>query len=348
MNAKLLRPYFLGALILISLTLTFFILRPFLVTLALAAVFAVILRPLYHLLSKRISKSPGLAAFVTMAVTVICILIPLSFLSLQIVEEAQNLYTSLSDGSGVAYLDTVFRQANESINLYAPSLAISGFDLSVSIDQYLKDGLSWLISNIGGAFGSAAQLLLDLFVFLIALYYLLRDGEKLKQKIIEMSPLADTEDSMVLSRLDVAVTSVIRGSLVIALVQGVLTAIGFTIFGVPNSILWGVVAMFAALIPGIGTSIILIPGVIYLFIIGATVPAVGLLIWSLVAVGLIDNLLGPRLVGRGMQLHPLIVLLSVFGGLGLIGPAGLFLGPLCASLLFALLSIYQHVSKQPT
>ena len=75
-------------------------------------------------------------------------------------------------------------------------------------------------------------------------------------------------------------------------------------------------------------------------------PAVGLLIWSLLAVGLIDNLLGPRLMGKGMQIHPLIVLLSVFGGLAFFGPAGVFLGPLCVSLFFALVSIHPRINKQ--
>jgi len=110
--------------------------------------------------------------------------------------------------------------------------------------------------------------------------------------------------------------------------------------------LWGVVAALSALIPGIGTSLVLGPGILYLFTVGATTQAVGLLIWSVVAVGLIDNSLGPKLVGKGMRLHPLMVLLSVFGGLAFFGPAGIFLGPLCISLLFALLSIYQHIRRQ--
>ncbi|MFA6503151.1 MAG: AI-2E family transporter [Candidatus Paceibacterota bacterium] len=345
MDAKVLRPYFLITLITASAVLTFFIFRPFLIVLVLAAMFAMLLQPLYHVVLRRMSSSPGLAAFVTMLVAVVCILIPLMFISVQIADDAQNLYTSLSDGSGRVYLDAVFQQANGDAALFAPSLARSGSELSASFDQYVKDVLSWLIQNLGGAFGSVARFILDFFVFLIALYYLLRDGPKLKQLIIEASPLADTEDRMVFTRLELAARSVIRGSLLIALIQGILTGIGFTIFGIPNSILWGVVASFAALIPGIGTSLVLIPGIAYLFAIGATTPALGLLIWSLVAVGLIDNFLGPKLVGRGMQLHPLIVLLSVFGGLVFFGPAGIFLGPLSASLLFALLSIHQHVSK---
>ncbi len=346
MNEKTLRPYFLLALIAVSFALVFFIFRPFLVPLVLAAVFASVLQPLYRVLFRHMQSVPGLASFTAMLIAVVCILIPLTLISVQITSDAQNLYSSLSGGEGKLYLDTAAGYANDTVSRYAPSLALSPAELSASVDQSMKDGLSWLVQNLGGAFGGAARTLLSVFVFLIALYYLLRDGARLKQVIIEMSPLADTEDKVVFARLELAVRSVIRGSLMIALIQGILTGIGFAFFGVPNSILWGVAAAFAALIPGIGTSLVLAPGVAYLFIIGAVTPAVGLLLWSVLAVGLIDNFLGPKLVGRGMQLHPLLVLLSVFGGLVFFGPAGIFLGPLCTSLLFALLSIYQHVSKQ--
>lgn len=345
MHTKTQQLYFLIGLILISSILSFYIFRPFLVILVLAAVFAVVLQPLYRGVLRYMNGSPGLAAFVTMLVAAVCILVPLTFITVQIVGDAQQLYTSLSDGSGETYVNTVFQYTDGVVAQYAPNLNLSSGELSASIDLYIKSGLAWLLQHLGGALGGLAQMLVSFLIFLIALYYLLRDGSKLKKILIEESPLRDADDTLILARLELAVNSVMRGSLTIALIQGVLTGIGFALFGVPNSILWGVVAAFAALIPGIGTSLVLAPGVAYLFIIGATTPAAGLLMWSLVAVGLIDNLLGPKLVGKGMQLHPLLVLLSVFGGLAFFGAAGVFLGPLCTSLLFALLSVYPHLSK---
>lgn len=346
MEPKILRTSFLITLIALSSVISFFIFRPFLIILAFAMICALMLQPLYRTILRPLPHTPGLASFLTILIAVVCILLPLTYLSTQIVGDAQNLYTSLSDGSGESYLNTVFQYGNGVVGQYAPSMALSGAELSASIDQYMKNGLMWLIENLGGAFGGISSFFLSFFIFLIALYYMLRDGAKLKQILIKASPLGDSADEAVLKRLENAVHSVIRGSLSIALIQGILTGIGFSIFGVPNSILWGVVAAFAALVPGIGTSLVLAPGVVYLFLIGATTPATGLLIWSVFAVGLIDNLLGPKLVGKGMQLHPLIVLLSVFGGLIFFGPSGIFLGPLSTSLLFALVSIYPDIRKQ--
>lgn len=345
MNANTFRPYFLVALIAVSSVLAFFIFQPFLVILVLAVVFAVVLQPLYRGILRRMSDSPGLAAFATMLVSVVCILIPLIFITIQITGEVQSLYAAIVEGGNKTYLNTALESVSEVATQYVPGLALSRTDFSTSVDQYIKDGLTWLVQHLGGAFSGIAKLLLSLFIFLVALYYFLRDGEKLKRTIIDVSPLADTDDNAVLTRLEQAINSVIRGSLTIALIQGVLTSVGFAIFDVPNSVLWGVVAALAALIPGFGTSLVLAPGIAYLFIVGATMPAVGLLIWSVLAVGLIDNLLGPRLMGKGMRIHPLIVLLSVFGGLAFFGPVGVFLGPLCTSLLFALVSIHPHSPK---
>jgi len=115
---------------------------------------------------------------------------------------------------------------------------------------------------------------------------------------------------------------------------------------VPSAILWGVIAAITALIPGFGTSLVIIPAILYLFLTGHIVQAVGLVIWGALAVGLIDNFLGPKLVGRGMHLHPLLVILSVLGGAALFGPIGFLLGPLCLGLFLTLFDIYFYLSKK--
>ena len=188
--------------------------------------------------------------------------------------------------------------------------------------------------------------MVGIFIFLIAIYYLFKDGHKLKTAIIILSPLQDIHDETIFDKLALAINSVIRGNLAVALVQGVLTAIGFALFGVPNATLWGSIAAIAALIPGIGTALVLLPAILYLYLSGETLSAVGLLFWGMTAVGLVDNFLGPKLASRGMRLHQFLILLSILGGISFFGPLGFLLGPLILSLLFALLEIYFAVSKE--
>jgi predicted PurR-regulated permease PerM len=209
------------------------------------------------------------------------------------------------------------------------------------VTTILQRGLEWAFSNLDTVFSGASKIVLAVFIMLLALFYLLRDGRELKRQIIALSPLGDDDDNRIFKKLEQTIYSIFAGSILVGLIQGVLTGIGFAIFGVPNPALWGSIAAVSALIPGIGTSLVMVPGVLYLFFTGSTTPAIGLLIWGVLAVGLIDNFLGPIFINRGVKIHPFLILLSVLGGLIFFGPVGFVLGPIILAFLFALLDIYR-------
>jgi predicted PurR-regulated permease PerM len=344
MNLKSTQSYFLLVLIAAAGLLAYFIFSPFIISLALAAVFSVVVRPLYRFLCKYV-RWQGLAAGLAIFLCVVVVLMPLALLSTVIAREAQQLYTSISDGSGQTYAYQVVSGVQSRLHEMVPSIPYSNSDVPAEVDLYVKTALAWLAQHMSVVFSSVAQLAFSLFILLISLYYFLKDGATIKRILYGVSPLDIADNEAILTRLELGVNSVIKGSLSVAVIQGFLTGVGFTLFGVPNSILWGVVAMMTALVPGIGTSLVVVPGIIFLFASGSTLYGFGLLLWWVAWVGLIDNFLGPRLVSRGIQLHPLVVLLSVFGGIGFFGPAGIFLGPLSVSLLFGLIAIYARLSK---
>lgn len=346
MPERALRPYFFYTLLAAALVLVFFILQPFFSALALAAVFAVVLQPVYRSLSTRFGGRRSLASIVTILAFVVVILIPASFIGSQLVSEAQGVYDALSQDGAQASIGALFTEVLESVGGYVPGAEERIAALSANIDTYARTALDWLIKNLGPAFSGLLTFILDTFIFFVALYYLLRDGHALKEKIIELSPLSDRDDSVIIARLETAVNSVIKGQLSIALIQGVLTGIGLTIFGVPNAVLWGVVASVGALIPSVGTGLVLVPAVAYLAVTGSLVPAVGLAVWAAFAVGLVDNLLGPRLISSGLHLHPLLVILAIIGGIIFFGPIGIFLGPITMSFLMVLLTIYREMRER--
>jgi len=339
MNNRKPQLYFLLVILAGTFVLVFFIFRPFLYALALAMVFATVFQPVYKKIVGFTRGRRGLSALATILIVVAFIFPPLIFLGIQIFQETQQLYSSLAEGGWGNAVLNIFNGLRDSFQKYFPATQ----EFSLNIDQYLKQGLIWLLQHLGSIFGSFAKMAVSSLLFLIALYYLLKDGQKLKAAIIALSPLSDADDEAIFIKLGKAIDSVMRGNLLIALVQGVLTSVGFAIFGVPNAALWGSVAAIAALIPGIGTALVLAPAILFLFLKGEVFSGVGLIVWGVGAVGLVDNFLGPKLVGRGMQLHPLIILLSVLGGIGFFGPIGFLLGPLTVSLLFALLSIYSSL-----
>ncbi len=331
--------YFLLFLIFGTLILSFFVLRPFISVFILAVVFTVIFQPIYKKALKYSFNHEGLAALATVIMVAVIILTPLIFLGESIFQESRQLYISLMENGGKDNFINIFSGLLENFRnyLHLPQT------FSINIGQYMKEGLSWILQNLGALFSNFAGILASCFIFLISFYYLLKDGSKLEKAVINYSPLADADDKMILSKLELAISSVVKGYFTIAFIQGFLTFAGFTIFGVPNAVLWGTVAAIASLIPSVGTSLIFIPAIIVMFIKGNVFSSAGLLLWGMFAVGMVDNFLGPKLIGRGMKLHPLLILFSVFGGLIFFGPIGFILGPIILSLLFALAHIYFYI-----
>lgn len=344
MNHAAIRPYFFAAFIVLVAVLTFLLLRPFLVTVALAAVFSVILHPLFGRLKRTLRLPPGGTALVTILISVVVLALPLSFIVTRLFIETQNLYETLSQPGSLAQLEAGIANAARTIDGWLPGSGLQLATLAQDLDAYARQASGWAFGQAANVFSGTLRFVLLTVIFLMTLYYLLKDGPKLRKTIVRLSPLAPAETTLLMERLSRTVTSVVRGNLTIALIQGVLVATGFTIFGIPSGVLWGTIAAFGALVPGIGTSIVVIPGILYLLFTGATGPAIGLAVWSAVIVGLVDNMLSPKLIGGRASIHPLLILLSVLGGIAFFGPEGVFLGPLAISLLIGLLSIYSPAS----
>ena len=326
--------YFLLLALGASCIVVYFIAKPFFGPLILAAVFAFLFQSIYKKFLGAFKERESLAAFFTTLIAIILVLLPISLLGTQIFKESSQLYQGLLSGDGG--FETSIRDIMDRARTILP--IPEGFELDIG--QYAKQGLNILVSNFGAVFSSFAKILLNAFVFLTAFYFFLKDGNKLKNYLIALSPLYDTDDEFIVSRLKSAVSAAVKGNLAIGLIQGALTGIGFAIFGVPNAALWGGVAVIAAFLPGIGTALVITPAIIFLFLTDNTFGGIGLLVWGVTAIGLIDNLLGPRLVGHGMQLHPLAVFIAVLGGLAFFGPLGFLLGPLAISICLALTEIY--------
>ena len=334
--------YFLLTLLLGVMVLSFLIFKPFLYVTLLAIFIATVFYPFYLRMLAWVRGNRGLASLFTIFIIVVILIIPLIFLATQILQEATQLYQYLLSDEGVVAFSTSMDKVIDIMGGVMPIPAGSSLDAH----YYIKQGLDWLLPRLSTFLSDIALMVMNAFIFLIALYYLFKDGPKLKKTIVRLSPLQDVHDEEIFNKLTLATNSVIKGNLIIVLIQGAMAALGFFLFGVPSPVLWGAVAAVAAVIPGFGTALVVAPAIIYLLFNGETSSAIGLFIWGLTAVGLVDNILGPKLVERGMKIHPFLILLSILGGLALFGPLGCLFGPLVLSLFFALSEIYSAMHKE--
>ncbi|MCA9362391.1 AI-2E family transporter [Candidatus Kaiserbacteria bacterium] len=311
------------------------IMAPFATALALSAVIVTISHPLYVRIKNRMPReNKSLAAFVSTMLVLTVVVIPLILLSSMVVREIISFYQDLDAGN--FGIESSLSALETTIQTYIP-----GF--SVDLSEQLKISAQWLTGNLGAIFAGTVSTIFIFFISLIGSFYFFRDGKEFLQVIIKASPLPDHEDEIIFDRLAKAVRAVATGTVLVAIIQGSLVAIGFTLFGLgERAILWGSLAAIGALVPGVGTTVVTAPAIIYLFFTGDMVSAFLLLAWSMLIVGFVDNLIGPYLISRGNNLHPFIILISVLGGISLFGPIGFIIGPVIVTLFLVLLEIYNQ------
>jgi predicted PurR-regulated permease PerM len=342
-----LRTWFFVICILAVIVVNYYVFSPYLGELFVALVFAIALDPIQNRLTHLFKGREGLSSLATVALAIVLIALPASFFGTLLFQEASDLYTSVvrvNGGSGTLSATTASIQSL--VSTYFPGVNFAALELDLA--GYMRQGLSWVLSHSRVFIGGFLSFFFSAFLMLLALFYFLKDGKRFVAALVDLSPLADASDRRIAERVVVAVNSVIRGHLVIGLLQGTLTGIGFALFGMPNPVLWGAIAAVASLVPTVGTSLILIPGILFLAATGNVLPALGLLAWGALAVGLVDNLIGPVLIQRGVNIHPLLILLSALGGISYFGPVGFLAGPVVLALLFAFLDLYPDIVQENT
>jgi predicted PurR-regulated permease PerM len=321
--------YFSIGILLIAAVLVGFVFLPELNAIVLGVSIAILFHPWYDGLKKALHDRSGVAAALIVVLAIAIILIPLIFFGLQMVVEARGLYTQLSFGGTIPAI-AWFRTA---LNQWLPGL-------NVDLTPYIQQVLGFLIADIGPIFSGVLAAVGTLFLSFFALFYFLKDGSRLREAIVTRGPLPSAHAEEILTRLYARASSVIRGSLMVGMLYGLLTGIGFFIFGLPSAILWGAVTMIASFIPGVGVLLIVVPGIVILYLGGNLVGAIGLTAWLLVMSTGVEAYLRPRLLGGREKIHPMLMLFAVLGGLSFFGPIGLLLGPLALGLLITLLESY--------
>lgn len=330
MQTKIIEKYFFFSLLLITLVFSFLIFKPFLTVLAVGACFAIVLYPLFRWFQKR--KFPNwLSAFIALLFFLILLCGPLFGIGFLVFKQSQSLYFSIVEGGNARAMIEMF---NTNINNFLP------FDINI-VDK-ISDLASVVSSNLSKVFSSTIYTIFAIFLTFISIFYFLKDGDRWEKLIINLSPLSEKDNKKIVKKLVNTINGVVKGYLLIAIIQGTLMGIGISIFGIENSILWGVVASIGALIPTLGTGIVAIPIIIYLLATGDTPQAIGFTLWAVIIVGTIDNFLSPTMIGSRINIHPLLILFSILGAIALMGPVGILIGPITLSFLYALVSIYRE------
>lgn len=337
MTKEKLQHNFFFILLAVMTVVGLFLLSPYADVFFVAIMFAIVFKPMHKGIKLAFNGRKTISALVATLTVMLAVLVPLSLFGYQIFQEAKDLYIALAN-SGVQENGTV--NMGGAMQRYAPQIAPA---LSADIGQYIGQGLQWVVTHLSTVFSSIAAILINFILILFTLFFLFRDEDTFRKMIVAVSPLEDAHNEELLNKIELAIASVTKGTLIVALLQGILTGIGFAVLGIPNPVLWASVAMFAAMIPAVGTGLVIVPAIMYLFITGHAIAAGILAVWGFGVVGTVDNFVRPALIGRGIKIHPLLILFSALGGLKFFGIIGFFVGPVVLAILFALFEMYPKI-----
>ena len=338
------RLFILGALA-VSFFLAWKVYRPFFSAIAIAAILDVVFHPLYARLRGTFGERRAPAAGVTVLVVVLCVILPLSVMGFLFTKQALDLYQTLSARAQEGELDSIMRFRNWDavegwLVAHAPWLDIRAINIKGVFLSFLQK-----VSSSGVAFGTAvaSNLLTAVGTFavvLFSLFFFLLDGGAFGRWVAALVPLNERHQRELTRTFIGIVKSAVIGSGLVALAQGLLGGIAFSLVGL-RGVLWGSVMAFTSLVPVVGTAIVWVPAAIVLFALGHTGAGIFLLVWGVVVISGVDNVIRMFVVKGPVRMHPLLIFFSVLGGIKLAGLLGVVFGPLVLAMVLALLEIYR-------
>ncbi len=347
-NGERFRTAFVLILVLAISALFVAVVWPFLQALLVGAILSGLCHPLYRWMVRLFRGRESLASAVTLLILFLLIVGPISALLGLVVKQAltvsEHAIPWLQERFGAAGSFDVHQWLVERFPLIADLVPSQG-EIVNNLGTAAKTAGGVLVTWASAFTAGTAGFFLHLFVMIYAMFFFLKDGRSILQKIFYYMPLRHEDEIRMLKRFVSVTRATIKGSLLIGLIQGSLAGIAFYFAGIDGAAFWGTIMVVLSVIPGIGTALVWVPTVIYLYVIGSPVSATLLAIWCAGVVGTVDNFLRPRLVGRDAEMPDLLILIGTLGGLFFFGPIGFVIGPVVCGLFLTALDIYGATFK---
>jgi predicted PurR-regulated permease PerM len=324
------------------------ILLPFYGTLLWSAIIALMFAPLHRRLLQRMRRRRTLAALLTVLAAVVIVVVPFLLLSATLAHEAAGLYARIQSGESTPVQDLrgVFDARPGWAATLLAHFGLADFDtLQRWLNTKLQAGSGFIASEALSLGQVTFEFLASLLVTPYLAFFFIRDGDRIVHALRRALPLTPAHKQELLDKFGNVIRSTVRGNLVVAAVQGALGGLAFGFLGVRGALLWAVVMAFLSLLPAIGAALVWLPVAIWFIATGSVGYGVALAAWGLLVIGLVDNLLRPRLVGQATLMPDYVVMITTLGGMAVFGINGFVLGPIIAAMFFAAWHLYLMTSQ---
>jgi len=341
--------YFLFFFLIVSLLFGFVLLEPFLHTMILSAVLAIIFSPVNLRLFHRLGGRANLAAGITSLLVVVLILLPAAFLVWGLVTEGLDSMVAIREWANRNDFNEFLRGHRldpilDWIRVRLPFITLDEAAIQTKVLTIARNSTQSMLNASATLVGNMAKLLLRFFLMIFMIFYFLREGRGIVQKIKYLAPLRTHQEDIIIESLQRVSRAVLLGSLLIAVLQGLVGSLGLYLVGI-KPLFWGTMMGLASFIPVIGTGLVWVPAAAYLYFFGDMSSAVFFLLYNVVIVTNIDTILRPMLMRRAAEVSPFYIFLAILGGIHAFGALGIFYGPLILTFLMVMLKIYSEEYK---
>ncbi len=342
---------FFGVVTVLVLYYAYAIIKPYLVDIFLALVIFFTAKPLYKAHTRLVFGKRSIASALTCLILALIIIIPLITLVSIVARQALEFSGQLGQGLQSGTLGQWLNHQMDSLQAFLTRLNLplppEQIKLEGMVQSILSSASKFIYTNAIGVLTGFTSFVLDLALILFVTFFLFLQGDAFIDEVKHLSPLSAEDNEMILVELEATIKATLWSTVVVAFIQGFLGGLGFFLFGVPQAAFWGTVMVPASVIPVVGAAIVWAPAVVYLILQGSWPMAMGLLAFSVLFIGSVDNLVKPMLMRGSRSTPTVLVLLSILGGISYFGMIGFILGPFILSLLLSLLGIYEKAILAP-
>ncbi len=337
--------YFFAAFAVFVLAVFLLLIKPFLTDIFLAFVLFVLFTPVYDFIERRLRGWKMVSSIITCLTISIIIFLPFLIFTGVLATSAYNFYEYINASFKNGQLQQLLNFKDSPLVLktikYLPAVGNYDFNGAEILGKYLGTVSQFIYTNTMAIVTGVSSIIVGFILIMFITFFLFIDGRAFLDEIKRLSPLDSRYNQEILDELFKTIKLTFKGSLVVAVVQGILGSIGFLLCGIDSWALWGAVMVLASLIPVVGTALIWAPAALFQAVTGHLFAAGFIVVWGIGVIGLADNLLRPQLLRGDTNIHPLLIFFSVMGGLSCFGFLGIILGPLVLSLLIYILNMYK-------
>jgi len=335
--------WFFLALFLVSCAFLGWLLWPFLSVIVLAIVITGVFNPVYRMLHRKLNAT--LSSLITCIIIFFVLFVPVSAFVGILANEAYDLYLTAREAvlnnpiQGLIENSKIVEKINGiltnfGVNITADELNRGATQLGRTVGLFLYQQATSMTANI-------FNFVVNFFFMLLIVFYLLIDSHRLVSFIVKLSPLPDDQDEILIRKFKDMAGAILIGNGLGGLIQGTLGGILFALFGFRSPFLWGVIMALLAFLPIVGVGAVFLPAALYLILQGRLAAGIFFIVFYVLLSGGIEYLFKPKLVGKRVQMHTLLVFLSIIGGLKLFGILGIIYGPLVVTAFLTLTDIYE-------